>query len=234
MFIWAHRGASGEFAENTLLAFEQAIQQGTDGVELDVIQVEDEFYIWHNRYPAEEVCAESDPLHTLMFYQQSKDFVNGLQLPQNQRVPTLSQALQCIAGRADVNVELKHVNDINLLWETLCLACQQYSFEPEQLLISSFNHYLLEDFQNKTTQFPIGVLLASSMNYFDTLLQRLNPFSIHFDINCLVPEDIKKAHELGLKCFVYTVDKESDIKSLQKIGVDGIYSNFPARSRSFL
>ena len=34
--VWAHRGASGYRPENTLDAFELAIRQGADGIELDV------------------------------------------------------------------------------------------------------------------------------------------------------------------------------------------------------
>ena len=36
MLIIAHRGASGEFPENTQIAFEQAIAQHADGIELDI------------------------------------------------------------------------------------------------------------------------------------------------------------------------------------------------------
>ncbi|HSG50632.1 MAG TPA: glycerophosphodiester phosphodiesterase family protein, partial [Rheinheimera sp.] len=40
MQIIAHRGASGDFPENTLLAIEQAIIQGADAIEIDVFAVD--------------------------------------------------------------------------------------------------------------------------------------------------------------------------------------------------
>ena len=34
--VWAHRGASGYAPENTMAAFEKAVEMGADGIELDV------------------------------------------------------------------------------------------------------------------------------------------------------------------------------------------------------
>ncbi len=52
MQVIAHRGASGEFTENSLLAFEQAILQGCDGIEFDVQfhQASGEFILLHDSY----------------------------------------------------------------------------------------------------------------------------------------------------------------------------------------
>ena len=36
MLVFAHRGASGGAPENTMAAFKQAIEKGSDGVELDI------------------------------------------------------------------------------------------------------------------------------------------------------------------------------------------------------
>src|SRR5690554_4928380 len=39
--IWAHRGSSHQYIENTLAAFKQAIDDGSDGIELDVQRTKD-------------------------------------------------------------------------------------------------------------------------------------------------------------------------------------------------
>lgn len=36
ILVWAHRGASGYAPENTLAAFQEAVDMGADGVELDI------------------------------------------------------------------------------------------------------------------------------------------------------------------------------------------------------
>jgi glycerophosphoryl diester phosphodiesterase len=226
MFIWAHRGASGEFPENTLLAFEQAIAQGTDGIELDVIQVEDEFYIWHDRYLPEAAGEE------LLFRLQSKQAIEALTLSLEQKIPTLAQALSHISGRVAVNVEVKYVEDIKSLGELLSKAVQDWHFKPQQLLVSSFDHLFLDEFYETNPLFPIGILVASSIKHFDFQSLEFAPYCINFDINCLIQADVQHVQAQGFKCFVYTVDRKTDIELCKRYGVDGIFTNYPRRSRA--
>jgi len=50
MLIFAHRGASADAPENTLLAIEQALIQQADGIEIDVYQLGDELVVIHDRW----------------------------------------------------------------------------------------------------------------------------------------------------------------------------------------
>ncbi|MBL0710240.1 MAG: glycerophosphodiester phosphodiesterase, partial [Colwellia sp.] len=45
---------------------------------------------------------------------------------------------------------------------------------------------------------------------------------------------VEDAHARGLKVFVYTVDELEDINTMKSFGVDGIFSNFPARAKNYL
>ena len=45
ILVWAHRGASGIMPENTLPAFEKAVELGADGVELDIVISDECFYL---------------------------------------------------------------------------------------------------------------------------------------------------------------------------------------------
>ena len=228
MFIWAHRGASGDYPENTLLAFEQAIAQGADGIELDIIQVQDELYIWHDRYLPEHLGNE------LLLSEQDKEFVESIQLPQNQKIPTLSEVLTLVSGRVTLNIELKYIEDLTLLLHALQAAEYRHGFTPEQLLVSSFNHHLLEELHLDSPHYPLGILVASSANSVSVLAEKLKPYSIHFSMDCLLPEDVDTAHKMGLKSFVYTVDREKDLDTCKNFGVDGVFTNFPAQSREIL
>lgn len=225
MKIWAHRGASGEFPENTLLAFENAILQQADGIELDVYQVEDEFYVWHDRVL---------PLFadTLM-WQQSKNHIHQVQLPHGQKIPTLSQALSTIAGRVQINIELKTIQDTDALIRVIDQAVGS-EITPGAILISSFNHHYLADIGSRNTRYELGVLTASSPLDMAFTCNALEAFSIHFDINCLRKEDVDLAHNLGLEVYVYTVDRLSELLWLRELGVDGVFTNYPQQARTFL
>jgi len=228
MFIWAHRGASGQFPENTLLAFEQAIAQNCDGIELDVFQVEDELYVWHDRYLPVQVG------QALLITQQSKQLLNSVALPESQKIPTLLEALQCIAGRVTVNVEIKHIEDLQLLQRTLHSACRDHQFTPQQLLVSSFDHQFLTSWAQLDEPCLVGVLTASTLTLMTESLMQLRPYSVHFDINCLDTVDVEYCRSVGLKTYVYTVDQPPDLQQLLAMKVDGVFTNYPRRSADII
>ncbi|BDX08392.1 glycerophosphodiester phosphodiesterase [Planctobacterium marinum] len=225
MKIWAHRGASGEYPENTLLAFEHAIKQNADGIELDVYQVEDEFYVWHDRV----IPLFADTL----IWQLTKHQVQQVQLHHKQHIPTLAEALQAIAGRVEVNIELKRIADVTALVQVIEQAVRQTT-PAESLLISSFNHHYLAQLAQSGSNWRLGLLTASSPLDMAFTCNAMAVYSIHFDVNCLRPEDIELAHRLGLKVYVYTVDRQSELQWLKDWGVDGVFSNFPANARAFI
>ncbi|MCC2607797.1 glycerophosphodiester phosphodiesterase [Planctobacterium marinum] len=225
MKIWAHRGASGEFPENTLMAFENAIVQQADGIELDVYQVEDEFYVWHDRVL---------PLFAdTLLWQQSKVHMQQVQLPHGQKIPTLTEALNTIAARVNVNIELKTIQDTDALIRVIDEAVGE-EMVPGSILISSFNHHYLADIGSRATRYELGVLTASSPLDMAFTCNALEAFSIHFDINCLRAEDVNLAHNLGLEVYVYTVDRLSELVWLRELKVDGVFTNYPQQARAFL
>ncbi len=63
--------------------------------------------------------------------------------------------------------------------------------------------------------------------------QQIGCSAIHLDINCLDEELIEDAHQRGLKVRVYTVDQLADMKKMQALGVDGIFTNFPSRALAY-
>ena len=99
MKIIAHRGASGEFPEYTLLAFEQAILQLADGIELDAQyhQKSGQFVLLHDSYliddNGEEYHYRDIPLPSLL-----------ARTVDCQPVTTLDDALTAINGRCLVNI----------------------------------------------------------------------------------------------------------------------------------
>ena len=49
MLVFAHRGASTDAPENTLLAVQKALEQQADGIEIDIQQINNELVIFHDR-----------------------------------------------------------------------------------------------------------------------------------------------------------------------------------------
>lgn len=227
MHVFAHRGASGDFPENTLLAVEQAISQGAYGVEIDVQQCLDGCVVFHNRK---------------VLWRGKLHFISSLTLPQikqiplphGQYIPTLEEVLQTVNGRCVVNIELKTIHTLEWIGDILGRALREYHFAPEQLLVSAFNHRLLLEVSNWQMGVKIGALTASLPRDYAGFAVDLQATSVHADINVVDAALIADTHARGMQLFVYTVDDEDDIEQLITWQADGIFSNFPGKGRAIV
>lgn len=228
MHVIAHRGASFEAPENTLVAFERAIDAHADGIELDVMEVDGEIFVFHDRY-LRRLAA-----HPGRFQDLTQEQIRALRVFSQHPVPTLDETLAFIAGRCWVNIELKSAVDLTRLLSTIEHAIQAHGFENEQFLISAFNHHWLRDIKQARPATRIGALSASCMLDYATFAEALGAYSVHIDVDFVTPELVTDAHQRGLLLYVYTVDEPEDILMLQEWGVDGIFTNHPRHSRNVL
>lgn len=236
MKIFAHRGASGEFPENTLLAFEEAIKQGSDGIELDVQfhQASEAFIVLHDRY--------------IKLDQQTKH-INELTLPQisqitllpQQGICTLDQALRHINNRCVVNIEIKSASqgtqlskEITALKHLLTQLAEKHIISYDKLIISSFNHHVITQSSQQLPTIETAALIAGCPILYASFCSELSVAYLNVSAECLNKEIVQDAHQRGLKVFVYTVDLIDEIKLCLQLGVDGIFTNFPARALHWL
>lgn len=227
MLIFAHRGASGYQTENTLAAMEKALQLGAPAVELDVHNVEGELVVFHDRR-LDSKSSGSGIIHLV-----SKDYLAGINV-KGQPIPTLWQVLELIAGRCIVNIELKGINTVMPLIDLYPKALKQLGFTQEQLLISSFNHPYLREFKQALPNALVAPLLASIPLEGAAVVSQLDAYSLNLDVSFINQALVDDAHQRGAKVYVYTVDHADDIHALKKMGVDGVFSNYPDRAMQAL
>ena len=224
MKVFAHRGASGEHPENTLLAMEQAIQQQAHGIEFDVQQARDGFIITHDRLIT---CSQQNQTRVAP---RTVEELQKLDLAQQQTPPTLKQVMQCIGGRCQANVELKDVSELQWIKEELTHAIEQLGFQAEQIIVSSFNHHLLTEVNTWELGVEIGALTASLPIDYAAFATEIGAHAVHADINALNEAFVRDAKARGLQVRVYTVDEQHDIEQLFHWNVDAIFSNYPSRA----
>ncbi|RUO48122.1 glycerophosphodiester phosphodiesterase [Pseudidiomarina aquimaris] len=228
MLVLAHRGASFEAPENTLTAFGRALDAGADGIELDVYPLQDEWIVFHDRYLA-RLTAHPGRLQDLTLEQVRKLKVFG-----QQPVPTLTEALEFIAGRCLVNIELKGADIKRGLTRHLRHAVQYSNFQAEQLVVSSFNHHWLRQLKEDHPEQRIGALTTSCPLDYAAFASQLHAWSVHIDVDFVTAEFVADAHDRGLQVFVFTVDEPEDMRDLHALGVDGIFTNHPLAARNVI
>jgi len=229
MQIIAHRGASGDFPENTLLAIEQAIIQGADAIEIDVFAVDGELIVIHDHHLSRTTNG------TGSIYQFNLQQLMQLDAGRGQRIPTLWQVLQLLAPTSLwLNIELKGEDTVAPLLTLLSKVATELHFDLSRLLISSFNHHLLLELKQHNPALKLGALTASLPIDYAAFAKQLEAYSVNCDVSFINQAFVDNAKAKGLKVFVYTVDHADDIKRMHDYGIDGIFTNYPARSRQRL
>lgn len=225
MLVFAHRGASDHAPENTLSAIQIALDMDVDGIEIDVFEVEHQLVVIHDRWLHRTTNG------TGRIHQQSFDYIRSLDAGNGQQIPTLDEVMQLIDGRCTLNIELKGIFTIELLFLQLQTAVSHYRFKPAQLLISSFNHRLLSMISPQKGGYKVGALTSSYPLEYAKFAEQLNADSVHICIDFISEHFVADAHKRGLQVFVYTVDEEDDIDTLKAMGVDGIFINDPTKAQ---
>jgi len=228
--IFAHRGETTCYPENTLEAFSAAVEMEADGIELDVhLSKDGEIVVAHDER-LERVCDGTGYLndHTLKELK-SLDFSKTLPGAVC-RIPTLSEVFSLVKPSAlSINIELK--NTVRLypeLPEKLLALVKEYGME-ERVIYSSFNHYSLMHIKKVNPDAKIGLLYEFGMidpwvyaNYVKA--DAVHP---HYYVIAALPETVERCHENAVSVNVWTVDDPDAIKLMLKCGVDIIITDKP-------
>lgn len=227
MLIFAHRGASGYQAENTLAAMQVALDLGVQAIELDVHNVEGELVVFHDRR------LEGKSTGTGLIKHKTLAELGHCKVKE-QPIPTLWQVLNLVNGQCTVNIELKGDNTVAPLLAMYSNILTTLNFAPKQLIISSFNHPYLAQVKQALPQAYVAPLLGGIPLDLAQSVTDLQAYSIHLDLSFINQAIIDDAHQRGAKVYVYTVDCADDICALQAMGVDGIFSNYPDKAKAAL
>lgn len=218
--VIAHRGASGQAPENTVEAFELAVAQGADAIELDVRRTGDDRLIVHHDARLPDGRAIVD--------------LGVAQLPGH--VPHLSAALDACVG-ARVNLEIK--NDPNdpdfdegrrLAAEVVALLGARPDL-PERWLVSSFDLATIEMARSIDPRIPTAYLVLEVGRAVVEAAVSGGHRALHPWVHTLDRVGVEAAHEVGLEVNVWTCNEPERMRELIEWGVDGICTDLPELAR---
>jgi glycerophosphoryl diester phosphodiesterase len=228
MLIFAHRGASGVEPENTLRSIRTALAAEVDGIEIDIHEVDGQLFVIHDRWLHRTTSGHGQIFNYDYQYLRSLDAGGG------EVIPTLDEVLKLVAGKCTINIELKAVKNLTLLFSYIDEAIKTTALLSHDVLFSSFNHRLLHAIKQQRPDFAIGALTACYPLDYAKFAEQLNAYSVHLDVDFISEHFVADAHKRGLKVFVYTVDELEDINAMKHLGVDGIFSNYPTKAKSHI
>lgn len=232
----AHRGYKNRFPENTLAAFQGAVDAGAEMIELDVTLSKDRRLVVIHDNTVDRTTDGSGAVKALTLKELTRLDAGSWFDPkfENERLPTLAQVLETVQGRLMVNIEIKpeafEPNGLPDSVERQVMAVILEYEMVEKVLVSSFHWPILDNFRSLSPTVALGLLSESPAN--EDLLawcKRINCFSWHPDFRILTRRQVNTLHELGVHVFPYTVDGKMDTRIMIDMGVDGLIVDDPGQ-----
>jgi glycerophosphoryl diester phosphodiesterase len=223
----AHRGASAYEPENTLRAFDRAIEMGATMLELDVHLSQDGHPVVIHDADLSRVAKDGGRILELTLEQ-----IKGFDVGQGERVPTLSEVIELVRGRAELYIELKGQHTPEAVVKTL-----QATGFAAQAIVGSFFPWLPQRVKFLAPTIRTSVLIGQDNRQVDFVEWALaveadyvHPCWEHASPTphrLLKPELISDIRRRGLGIVLWHEERPSELRELVKLDVDGICTNTP-------
>lgn len=237
MRLLAHRGASADFPENTLEAFQGAAEQGADGVELDVIRCgSGELVVCHDEWLDRLAGLHWDVRETPWRKLKRIDVGSRLGFAPA-RIPLLDEVFDALPTTMAVNVELKCITSDD---RGLSLAVAQRIHDRrlhERVFLSSFNPYCLVRVARAYPHLKRGFLIDPDLPWVPQAwfwLPITALTSVHPHFSQVTAERANRWHRRGWSIAVWTVDDLVEARRLRALGVEDLITNRPGALRAEL
>ncbi|MBD7938257.1 glycerophosphodiester phosphodiesterase [Cytobacillus sp. Sa5YUA1] len=229
--IFAHRGLSGRFPENTMLAFEAARKAGVHGIELDVqLSKDGELVIIHD----EKINRTTDGTGFIrdFKYKDIVQFDAGSWFDtefNHARIPHLEEVFQWAKedhNELVINVELK--NDVfryDGMEEKVLTLIEQYGLR-ERIILSSFNPESVKRIRTLDSEINTGYLILGIHANAIKVAQNIGADAIHCQKEFAQSIYGIQAIENKIPLRTYTINRWSDAQSLLNQGVEVVMTDF--------
>jgi len=216
----AHRGFSGRYPENTILAFKKAVDAGADIIEFDVRQSKDgKLIVMHD--PTVDRTTDGSGRVDCMTLREIKELDAGM----GEKVPTLEEVIEELGGKIGMNIHMYVLGKQLDLAVKICLEAGIADEIFFSLSDPSEIRRLRRDYPDLTICSGYRPHTSDYLESSLTLGARILQPSIK--ATYLTSEWIKKAHEKGMVIEVFWADTAKDMIRLKNLGVDGILTNYP-------
>ena len=222
--VIAHRGASGYAPENTLAAFQKAVDLGADMIELDVFTLADGEVVCFHDAGLQRLTGQSGNLADLTLAEVRQLSVDGVH-----RIPTLREVLELTDKRLRINIELKGPDTAEPTYAILREYRANHGWKMSDFHISSFRHDELRTMRRLDSTIAIGILPHGNPLGALDVARELKAISINANQKALNPDSVAKIHAEGLRIYAWTVNDYQDIRRLLDLGIDGFITNYPDR-----
>ncbi len=237
--VIGHRGASAHAPENTLPAFELAVEMGADAIEFDVMLTRDEQVVVIHDPQLDRTTTGTGRVPALTAAEVRRWTAAGSfqDAYPEASVPLLEEVLDLYGSRIPLNIELKNLHAPADRLPARVAELVAASSDSDRILFSSFNPLALLHIRRLCPDRPVALLASPGLAgaWARSGLGNMIPHqAIHPYLRDVTRTLIRKAHKQGRRVHTYTVNQAADIRQMADMGVDGIFTDDPAGARAIL
>jgi glycerophosphoryl diester phosphodiesterase len=237
-WIVAHRGYKKKYPENTLAAFQAAMDAGVPMIELDVTLSRDRKLVVIHDATLERTTNGHGPVHDYTL-EELKQLDAGSWFHSDfadQCLPELGEVLELVDGRVITNIEIKshayephHPPDAI---EKQVTELVKKKSQQDSILISSFDSNILEQISLMEAPPQIALISKNPLERNTVeMCKHFNTFSWHPAQQIVTPRQVRKLHIAGIRVFPYKVDTPEDCARMIGLKVDGVITDDPVSAR---
>lgn len=245
--VHGHRGARAVRPENTLPAFQYAIDVGVDVLELDLAVTKDNvLVVSHDPTLLPDICTGPNPgtaIHQLTLAELQEYDCGAKRNPRfrrqtpvpGTRVPTFRQVLELAKpARVELNVETKifaarpELTPSPEEFAKLVLDEVNRAGMTRRIILQSFDFRTLHAMKKLAPQMRLSALYEGKPKSFVEIAHEAGAEIISPEYHLVTAEEVRAAHAAHLQVVPWTVNEPADWDRLVGAGVDGIISDDPA------
>ncbi|WP_281634640.1 glycerophosphodiester phosphodiesterase [Flavobacterium luteolum] len=218
----AHRGAKAYEPENTLQAFQKALDLNSDGIELDVHLSSDEHIIVIHDETIDRTTNGKGLVSSFTLAELKSFLIDG-----KYQIPTLNEVFDLVNKKCLINIELKGLGTAPKAVALIEKYISEKNWKYDHFIISSFDWNMLEETSNLNPNIPIGILTEEDLDKALAFAEKIKAKAINPDFNLLNKENVHQMQDKGFLVLPWTVNSEKDIQKVKSYNVNGIISDNP-------
>jgi glycerophosphoryl diester phosphodiesterase len=237
--IFAHRGACAYAPENTLAAFELAIRQEADAIELDTkLSADGQPVVIHDQ-TVDRTTSQHGKVSTFTAAQLHQlDAGSYFDIAfRGEPIPSLEDVFAAVGQRIYINVELtNYASPTDDLPEKVAELVKRHNL-AQRVLFSSFNPLALIRVHRRLLDTPVGLLAFPTWKgglARGWLGRKIGYQSLHPYFSDVTAQLVSQVHQCGCKLFVWTVNRAEEMQRLFQLGADGIFTDDPVLAKQTL
>jgi glycerophosphoryl diester phosphodiesterase len=242
--VIAHRGASGEHPENTLVAFRAAAEAGAPYFELDVHMTRDGVIVVSHDAELSRTCGLDAAIRDLTLAELKRADAGWGFTTSDGAFPFRGRGIEvpALAEVFAVFPERRYIIEVKQSTPSVAAALLdviERAGMRRRVLIASEEQTPIDEMRALAPELPTGFPYHEIAAFMISLAPGAEPYQPRGDAlqippeyqswRLVTPESVAAAHRLGVEVHVWTVNEVVEARAMLELGVDGIITDYPAR-----